>query len=371
MRKLASIQKIANLTPILGADKVVMAQVLGYEVVVGKDEFKIGDLGVYFECDSILPEKPEFEFLRKVNFRIKIRRFKGQYSMGLMMPLSILPKDLKVSEGMEVTEILGVQNYVKLQENKDESNLIDKKKRSPIMRVLMGNSVFRKIYLSLNTQSHGNWPDWIQKTDETRLASETKILLDHFDEPWYITEKLDGSSTTFFNHKVKRWGFNIHQYGVCSRNVHLKTPDNSAYWQLARKYQISKIHPDKEWIIQGECIGPKIQKNKYQLSDYDFYVFNWMVDLNHSGLTKLGSTMMDLFCQQNGLKMVPLLHKHFIPSTVIQTKEIKDVVRFMTDLSKGYSQISPTLREGIVCRLHSNPNISFKVINPDFLMEQE
>ncbi len=58
MRQLASIQKILKLEPIEGADAIVCATVLGWQLVVKKDEFKVGELCVYVEIDSILPDKP-------------------------------------------------------------------------------------------------------------------------------------------------------------------------------------------------------------------------------------------------------------------------------------------------------------------------
>src|SRR5512133_1532260 len=91
-RKLASIQKIVSLTPIEGADKIEVATVLGWNVVVKKGDFKVGDACVYIEIDSILPDRPEFEFLRERKFRIKTIRLKGQVSQGICFPLSILPR---------------------------------------------------------------------------------------------------------------------------------------------------------------------------------------------------------------------------------------------------------------------------------------
>ena len=80
MRNLASIQKISKLEPIPNADTIEKATVLGWELVVKKGEFKEGDLCVYCEIDSVLPERPEFEFLRTKKFRIKTIKFKGQIS---------------------------------------------------------------------------------------------------------------------------------------------------------------------------------------------------------------------------------------------------------------------------------------------------
>lgn len=192
-RKLASIQKIVDIRPIEGADRIVTAQILGWECVVKKDEFSVGDLVVYFETDSILPEKPEFEFLRERKFRIKIIKLKKQISQGLVMPLSILPKDTKVKEGDDVSTVLGVTKHDPQLKEENELSAGNDKSRSPIVRFLMNNfSAFRWLYLKLNSHYKGNFPSWIAKTDECRIQVCAKLLMEHFDEPWYITEKLDG-----------------------------------------------------------------------------------------------------------------------------------------------------------------------------------
>ena len=69
-RKLATIRKINDLSPIEGADKIEVATVDGWKVVVAKDVgHKIGDWVVYCEIDSFLPIKEEFEFLRKSSYK--------------------------------------------------------------------------------------------------------------------------------------------------------------------------------------------------------------------------------------------------------------------------------------------------------------
>lgn len=90
-RKLASIQRIVDIKPIAGADRIEVAQILGWQCVIAKkDNFKVGDLVVYFEVDSQLPPRPEFEFLRERKFRIKTIKLKKQISEGLIMPLTIM-----------------------------------------------------------------------------------------------------------------------------------------------------------------------------------------------------------------------------------------------------------------------------------------
>jgi len=89
-RKLASIQKIIGIRPIEGADKIEVCQVLGWECVVKKGDFKVGDFVVYCETDSVMPDKPEFEFLRERKFRIRTIKLRKTVSQGIIFPLSIL-----------------------------------------------------------------------------------------------------------------------------------------------------------------------------------------------------------------------------------------------------------------------------------------
>ncbi|MBQ7171918.1 MAG: hypothetical protein IJR89_06555 [Clostridia bacterium] len=108
MRQLASIKTVSNLLPIEGRDRIELAVIDGWSVIVKKDEFKIGDKCVYIEIDSVLPEREEFEFLRSKNFRIKTMKMAGVVSCGICFPLSIFQsygKLIKNSDG----DIIGVE----------------------------------------------------------------------------------------------------------------------------------------------------------------------------------------------------------------------------------------------------------------------
>lgn len=89
MRKLASIQTITEIMPIEGKDRIVLATVEGWHVIVQKSEFAVGDKCVFIEIDSVLPEKPWFEFLRPKKFRIRTMKLGNTISQGLALPLSI------------------------------------------------------------------------------------------------------------------------------------------------------------------------------------------------------------------------------------------------------------------------------------------
>jgi hypothetical protein len=379
-RKLATIQKIVELKPIFGADRIEVALMenLGWECVVKKGEVKVGDLVCYIETDSKLPDRPEFEFMRERRYKVKIAKFRQQVSQGLILPIDSIPGlrhaliSLKTIEvGDDVTTLLGITNYVKDKENEEENSSAQqliRKSRAP--KWLMNMAWFRWIYLRLNSKVKGNWPVQFAgpKSDETRIQVCAKILMANYDKEWYICEKIDGMSSTFFTYLFKRWGIKVKCFGVCSRNIWLKTKNNSAYWKIAEKYGLDKLllKLDGLYSLQGELMGEGIQGNKYKIKDNELYVFNVSKDGK-----KLSFQDMYNFCLDNGLKFVPIVSMKFIPSKEIgEGKTVQEAIQWLVEYSRGNSQLFKRNREGIVVRLCDNPNVSFKVINPDFMLEE-
>jgi hypothetical protein len=107
MRKLCTIQFIKDLVAIPQADNIQKATILGWEVVVKKGEFKVTDPCVFCEIDSIMPDLPEFEFLRQSKFRIRTIRLRGQVSQGIAFPLSILHGKYKERRRLRCNRIIG------------------------------------------------------------------------------------------------------------------------------------------------------------------------------------------------------------------------------------------------------------------------
>lgn len=89
----------------------------------------------------------------------------------------------------------------------------------------------------------------------------------------------------------------------------------------------------------------------------DFYIFN-VYNIKEKRL--LNYFQIDSFCNCFGFKMVP----------VIETGEFKYTIDELIKFSNGKSMLYDTLREGIVVRnIHAKNKISFKVINPEFLLK--
>jgi RNA ligase (TIGR02306 family) len=335
MRKLASIQKIKALEPIEGADSIEKASVLGWQLVVKKGEFTIGDMVVYCEIDSLMPNKPEFEFLKPRGMRIRTVRLRGQVSQGICFPLTILPKDFQIAEDADCTEVLGITKY-----------------EPPMPACLSGIA-------------KGKFPSFIPKTDETRVQVLQRLLDKYKGEKCYVTEKLDGSSATYY---VKDG-----EFGVSSRNLELIEDPVNSFWKVARQMDIeNKLRSiGKNISIQGELIGEGIQDNKLKLKGQTVMFFN--------------AFDIDRFEYLNFVEFNNLFNKIELPIVPIVTldyeleNDIEAIIKMATIKSNILKDV---WAEGIVIRpytekidlLLSNENfnngrVSFKAINPEFLLK--
>ncbi len=357
MRNLATIQKIEALFPIKGADRIEVAtmQGLGWECIVKKGEFKIGDFVIYIEIDSILPDKSEYEFMRSRKFRVRTIKLKGQVSQGLIIPInSVRLNHIKV--GKDVTELLGIVKYdpelaeeMKQSEGKKKS-LKWKMMHHRFTRWLMG---FKFIYDLISTEP--GWPGWVSKTDEERIQKMPQVLERYKDSTVYITEKVDGQSATYTRNKKK--------FIIASRNK-VNTNPSSNYGRIAEKYKLKKIFKSvfsSHTVLQGEIIGPKIQGNKYKLTEQMFMAYN----LIGSDSTFIHYNYFSKELKRYNIPSVPFIKECKISDIGLT---VADWVQF----SKGVSRLDPdTPREGIVVRIVENGKkvLSFKVINPDFLLK--
>ncbi len=335
MRKLASIQKIKAVEPIENADAIEIAHVLGWQLIVKKGEFLPGDLAVYCEIDSLMPEKPEFEFLKPRGMRIRTIRLRGQISQGICFPLSILPDEFVVEEDANCTEALGITLY-----------------EPPMPACLSGIA-------------KGKFPSFIPKTDETRVQVLQKLLDKYNGEKCYVTEKLDGSSTTYFIHNG--------EFGVCSRNLELLETEENSYWSVARQMDIeNKLRSlNKDFAIQGELIGEGIQDNKLKIRGQTIRFFN-AFDISR----------FEYLPFQQFADLMELLQLPTVP--IVSTDyELENDVDAIIRMATIRSNVRPEVwAEGIVIRpLHekldlllsnenfNNGRVSFKAINPEFLLK--
>lgn len=341
MRKLASIQKIAALEPIEGADKIEKATILGWHLVVKKGEFNIGDPCVYFEVDSLLPLESQFSFLdrggnkKKIlldgkeieGYRLKTIRLRGQVSQGLALPLSEFPQLQNVHEGDDVSELLHVYKY----EPPMPANLVGKAK--------------------------GMRPDFVPKTDEMRIQTVPQVLERHKGVECYVSEKVDGSSISVYYHEK--------QFGVCSRNLELLQDDENTLWKTALDMELDKKLAEigRNLVLQGEITGEGIQKNTLKIKGQTIYFFSAYDPDTRTYLDF--DAFVDLM-KQMGLPTVPIIDDHFILDHTVDS-----LVAYATRKSMANPD---SWAEGVVIRSKKEMydeelgRLSFKVVNPEFLL---
>lgn len=394
MRKLVTVRNIVALRPIDGADFIEVAEIDGWQCIVKKGEFSEGDPCVYFEIDSFLPaDDSRYEFLVKrgtktdesgrERIRIKSMKMKGEISQGLALPISAFPELEFITWEDEDGE------YV------DHSEMLDviKFERPEPQQA----------------NAAGNWPEFLQKTDEDRIQNSWGKYSNIYKETTFVpTLKLDGSSCTVALVDERVPGYELtpdepivqgmftkdeletavseeqpkalRQYIdrgtrdyreipvdviVCSRNLQLKFDPENHFWKAVLRGSITTaITRISEYLgrpvaIQGEVCGPGIQGNKEKLLDYEFYAFNIYDILNRRYLDYAQTTQMfDLFDIQH----VPEIEEPFKPFE--RFSKLKDALAYADGPS-----LNAKVREGVVFKsIGEQPPVSFKVISNKFLL---
>ena len=408
-RELCYVVTIDEIRPIPNYDRVEYARVGGWWVIVQKGQFNVGDPAIYFEIDSKVPSDKEcFAFLEKRNYKVKTLRMCKVISQGLLMHAedfgwSIgydtndssgnIPyiKDNKGEchyangESRFLTKELGV-TYADDEDNKRKAPSVDKYKkmaqRHPNIfkkswaRWLMKREWGRKlmfVFFGKKKDKKNGWPEWVVKTDEERVQNMPWILEDEGE--WIITEKIDGSSTTFTMKRGKR-GKN--EFYVCSRNVCFDSVDKpcyydtNIYWEMAQKYDMFKVlnellerMPNADWVtIQGETYGAGVQRRDYSLTGHDFAVFNLIT----SDKGRWNSNAMKNLLE-NGFNVpcVPVVESSFSFNQLDQLNGETRLDKILT-LAEGKSMIDGLPREGLVLRSVDGTR-SFKAVSNSFLLK--
>lgn len=375
-RALARVVIIDQLIGIEGADRIELAIVGGWQVVVQKGLYEVGVTpAVYFEVDSLLDtERPYFESLAtlsskllhsvdgRTHARIKTMKLRKQLSQGFCIPLS--ETGLKANVGEDLTKLLGVLKYEKAEE----------KEMNNSGGVKTGSSAL-------------GFPKFVPKTDQTRVQNISAMYLKAVAEGEEFEEsfKLDGSSLTAFVHDGVA--------GVASRNVgfRLETEtrtlvatvlrfiqhcrsrgirnakwervipkDDNAFTQIVDEQGVIEAikHDGRNLAVQGELVGPSIQKgfegvDKNTFLCYDVYLIDEQRYMLPAERIK--------FCTDQGVKHVPV---NF--TGVLQAPTVADaIVR-----ADGPSGLKGKYREGFVYK-STTRDFSFKVISNAYLLKED
>ena len=372
MSKLATIRRIDDISPIEGADNIVLIHIDGWRCVALKSEFQKGDLCIYFHIDAWIPRMPQIDHLYKrakkmfngrEGIKIKTIKLKGQISQGLALPIFNFPQ---VVGNIPITGwnplAFTQEEYAELikQDNErlvglDVSEYIGVEKWEPVIPGQLGGQV------------KGNFPGFIQKTDQERCQNMgAEIFVHNKDTKYEVTMKMDGTSFTAF--------FRDNEDGVCGRNWQLDINEENVGNSLVRMYVDSKLQDvlrlyGKNYAIQGELMGPGIQKNREGLFTHRLYVFD-IYDIDnmkyldpHTRLHVL-QDLYNLGLSQEMVHHVPLLEYN----KSMEDLGIKNTQELLT-FAEGKSIIHP-IREGVVFKSMTS-EFSFKAISNKFLLKEE
>lgn len=311
--KLASIEEIKEILPHPNADKLEIAQILGWQCIVKKGEFKAKDKIVFVVIDTILPsDAPWAEFLKdKKNpekpIRLKTIKLRGEYSQGLVLPPSVLPEAVQSWHiGADVGGELGIKKYEK------------------------------EIPTRLAGIALGGFPSHVvASTDEENGLSNLDLVetvLTHSELT--ITLKLDGSSCTIIVRNGEIWQ-------VCSRRLSLKETEDNGFWKAARGL---KIPPGWSGAIQGELMGPGVQGNQLKLLEPTLFVFQIRQndeflpyeEMKHISQNELGTPVTPLISHTNSKEIASVqdlqaladnqkISKNLFPHLDINPKDNKEL----------------------------------------------
>lgn len=386
-RKLASVQRISNIRPIPDADSIEAVDVLGWTVVCKKGEFTVGDLVMYFEVDSWLDStNPAFATFEerftnwgtKRGMRLRTIKLRKQISQGLVLPLTSFPSlPAKVQEGFDATELLGIEKWESLEEQKSNS----------------GGGI--------QGSKAKQFPSFIRKTDQERVQNMLAELPKH-SEGFEITVKLDGSSMSIYaveksspyyqeiveeaeEKALKRMGFlqkglymlkrrlglikQPHSIvGVCSRNIDLGLDGDNHFSNYAREHNlvqaVQKAAKGRSFAIQGELIAPSIQSNYEQVKGFEYYVFDvFDIDKQEYLLPEAARN----FVLDAGLKYVPVLD---VDCKLCKFgTEPREMVDAILAYAEGPGMNKGVKREGVVFKSNTDVSFSFKAISNSYLMK--
>jgi RNA ligase (TIGR02306 family) len=334
-RALATVQRVRSIEPLPDSDFLELARIKGWQCVVKKGEFAVGEPAVYFEVDSFLPEDERYEFLRKTSFRdnrdngrgfrIKTIRLRGALSQGLLLPLASFPEieGGATEEGADVTKLLGVKKWY-------------------VPEVATGSGLMI-----------GGRPFGIPASDEIRIQSAPELIDKLSGSPYYISTKMDGTSCIVYCIGGK--------IGCCSRNHEVADDKDALYWQPVYRYGLKEklLALGRDVVLTGELCGPAIQRNKLRLPVYEWYVFDWR---EWESLEYVSLEDMIGNCAALGVPTVPI-------------EETGEAFAYDLDelLERARGKYPSGLdKEGIVVRHREHPHlISFKVLNNDALLKEK
>lgn len=357
------IEPIKEILPHPNADRLELAKILDWQVIVPKGQFKAGDLVLYIPIDSILPADventifPPESKIKLSKSRIRSIKIRQAISQGLI----VKPEDLSITnykEGQDFKAQLGIEKF-----EPQEPGYSGTQGNSPKRK---NNPHFKKYG---GVENAKNYPDLFEEGEEVWVTE--KIHGTNFRAGW-VPYHCEGFWRTTWQ-RIKKifdnadewefvWGSNNVQLHNKFRRKTFYSID--VYTKIVMQETLKYIIP-KGFVLYGEIYGGGIQKGyTYGCGPNEHKVV--FFDVMENGVY-LSPEKCKAFLDELGLDYVPILFKGpFNKEEIIES------------FSKGPSVFSDKqkIREGCVVRpvIESESYMGrkqLKYINEDYLLNDQ
>lgn len=324
----AGLVKCPPIQPIQGKDRIGVINLSGNNVIVRKDQFNEGDMGLYIYVDSVLPQEivDHYELTRLKNGRVKAMKMSGITSQGLFLPLTY-PSIRK--DAPEYTNLAA------------ELNILHWK---PDVKTYKGQTP--------NIKAR-NWPSWLEVMHISRITRPDYINTFTEGDRVIVTEKIHGMNATFaYTRPYTDWYTQKEheaEFSVMSRKVNFKRDRPSAllsddidfqtntFYSIADKYGLedklkaySEVH-DCDVVLRGEIFGKGVQDLQYGLDEADFMLFD--VQLERGKYVDWDDVVK--IAEQLKLRTVPVLYRGKYEFDKVQYRAEANSFICPTQISEG------------------------------------
>ncbi len=291
------------------ADMLSLVKVGGYECVVKTDEWKDGDIGIYIPPDYVVPNNDIFAFLGG-NTRIKVRKYRGKYSQGLLIPVP--PEFFNATVGESAMDALGIVRY-----------------EPPVPMSSYGQD-------TKGPSGHFSKYD----VENIELYSDLIAQGDHV----IITEKIHGTNARFVNTK----GSDSDDLKMfCGSRTRWKQ-EGSNWWSLALQQNPwieswCKDHPGL--CLYGEVYG-NVQELKYGAAGN--HLFFKVFDIWHVQEARWLTHKEVATCADSRVEFVPVVYHG--PFDLTKARELAEGNSTVITIRDKQTFTSKHIREGVVIR---------------------
>lgn len=327
--------RIEAVTPHPNADKLELTMLGGYQMVIGKGSFKPGDLAVFIQPDSVVPQTEPFKFIWQDHVgidgtvpesrrRIKPKRLRGEWSEGLLMPIADLGivEGPDYQEGQNVAEDIGVTHWVPefdRENTKADTESMPKRRYPKTLRGWFYWTIFKLFGLGRRDYALEVSFD-MPIYDVMALKNYGRRIQD--GDLVHVTEKIHGSNARYTY---------VNDVFYAGSHDQWKKDGSNIWWNVARKYPEIKewciAHPGQ--VLYGE-VGPTQKGFRYGCGNGEvfFYAFDtYNPETNEwdwPGVSGFTPTAPPLYYGKFDTTIVKALVDG--PSTVVEARHMREGV---------------------------------------------